>query len=113
MIALRKSLQKIERNLEAVLIELKTMYQFVDAIDLAVSGEKPRKAPREKRKAKARRGSATAKVLSLIEGSKDGVSTDEIIKRSGMEKKAVYAILTRAKKTGKVRTPRRGFYVMS
>ena len=111
MVALRKSLQEMEKNLEAVLTEVKNMYAFVDAIEMAVSGEKPKRVPRKQRKAKARRGSATEKVLSLIEGSKNGISTDEIMKQSGLEKRAVYAILTRAKKTGKVRSPKRGFYL--
>lgn len=113
MIALTRSLLKIKKNVDVILVELDNAIKQVDVFENAVSeltAKTPRK-PRTKGAGKVRKGSATDKVLSLIEKNPEGISTEEIIEKTGLEKRSAYGVLTRAKKEGKIKSPKRGVYV--
>ena len=59
---------------------------------------------------KVRKGSSTEKVLNLIQKNKEGISIDDIVKKSKVDKKALSGILNRLKKAGNIKNPKRGFY---
>jgi DNA-binding IclR family transcriptional regulator len=59
----------------------------------------------------APKGTATERVLGLISKSPEGISTDAIMKQTGLERKTVYGVLNKAKKLKKVKSPKRGTYV--
>lgn len=113
MTALRDSLSFILDSLGNVVKEVKAVQKMVDNFEkaLAVVGSES-KAPRKVRKAqaKARKGSSTETVLNIIAKSEEAVSTEDIIEKTGLDKKTVYGILNRAKKTAKIKSPKRGFY---
>lgn len=128
--AVRESLQNIENLLEALLKEVGNMREYVDDIEKAVIG-KPvapvkrkagRKASRKEARKKAGKKQAhkirgkkkktqAEQVISVIQKNPDGISAGVIIKEKGLEKKAVYGVLNRAKKDRKVKSPKRGVYV--
>lgn len=51
------------------------------------------------------------KVVGLINDSETGVTTDEIINKTGMIPKQIHAITSRAAKLGRIKTTKRGVYV--
>ncbi len=81
--------------------------------------EKPARNARELKKAvpktaegkKAKRGSKMNTVLQLILDSKQGITTTELKKRTGLTDKQIWAVIYRAEKMGKIRKERRGIYI--
>ncbi len=57
------------------------------------------------------RGSKTNAVLDLVQGSKKGVTTTELEKKTGLSARQIWAILYKAKKEGKVKKAGRGVYI--
>jgi len=51
------------------------------------------------------------KVLDIIQSSPDGVTTDQIIEQTGLSKRQVWGIVSRAKKAGKIAAVKRGSYM--
>ena len=50
-------------------------------------------------------------ILGTILGSKKGVTTSDIMEKTGLNKNQVWNVVSRAKKAGKIRTVQRGVYV--
>jgi len=75
----------------------------------------PKKEVKAARKKPAAKGpkalSLIDKVVGLINDSETGVTTAEIINKSGMTPKQIHAITARAAKLGKIKTTKRGVYV--
>ena len=121
MMLLRKTLQGIEKGLEALLQRTKEMEKMVDAIESVLTVEKPKvvtkaKAPRKKPVAKkpkkvAKKGSATDSVLNIIMKSDSAVTTDDIKKKTGLKERQIWGIINKAKKEGKIKMEKRGRYV--
>jgi DNA invertase Pin-like site-specific DNA recombinase len=123
--SMKQQLKKVQRDLESAQAELSKLYDLVDSLEKTVGGVRaaePVKAKPEpkkvaaKKKAKpkpkaAPKGTATERVLGLISKSPEGISTDAIMKQTGLERKTVYGVLNKAKKLKKVRSPKRGTYV--
>ena len=53
---------------------------------------------------------ATDQVLSVLKKSKTGVDNEKIAKQTGLDKKQVSNVIFRLKKSGKVKSVRRGVY---
>jgi len=117
---MKAQLKKVQKDLQSAQAELSKLYEIVDNLEKTVGGVKPAKPPKPtpaprkaaRRKSKASlKGTATERVLGLIENNADGISMDAIIKETGLERNTIYGILNRAKKQNKVRSPKRGTYV--
>ncbi|MBW1666991.1 MAG: hypothetical protein JRJ66_02840 [Deltaproteobacteria bacterium] len=123
MTQVKESLDSIQAGLEASLKELKRVRKVVESMEKAMGGffapaKAPRARPRKRVKPSAKgkpsgkRGTATVAVLDIIEKSKEPVSLDEIKNETRFDQKKIYGILNRAKKQGKIKSPKRGVYVM-
>jgi len=122
---MKAQLKKVQKDLESAQAELNKLYDLFDSLEKTVGGVKavkpakakpaPKKAaPKKKAKSKpkaAPKGTATERVLGLISKSPEGISTDDLIKRTGLERKTVYGVLNKAKKQKKIKSPKRGTYV--
>jgi len=58
-------------------------------------------------------GEMTDKVLSLIQSAPEGMDTAQIMDQTGLNKKQVWGIVSRAKKAGKIKAGKRGIYIAS
>ena len=78
------------------------------------SGEKTAAKKTQKKSSanKATKG-LSEEVLGLIEDSTNGLKTDQIIEQTGLSKRQIWGIVSRAKKSGKIRTAKRGIYLAS
>jgi len=59
----------------------------------------------------AGRPSKTGSVIKLIQGSKKGITTTELEKKTGLSAKRIWAIVYRAEKSGKIKKAGRGLYI--
>ena len=123
--SMKEQLKKVQKDLESAQVELSKLYDLVDNLEKTVGGVKAVKAvktkpaqkkaaPKKTAKSKSKsapKGTATERVLGLISKSPEGISTDAIINQTGLERKTVYGIVTKAKKEKKVKSPKRGMYV--
>jgi len=57
-----------------------------------------------------RRGSKTVKVLGLIQSTKDGITTTDLKKKTGLADRQIWAIIYKAEREGKIRKAGRGVY---
>lgn len=74
----------------------------------AAAEKKGRKEPTGKKEAKP---SNTETVLNLIKESKSGITTPELIKKTGLADKQIWPIIYKAEKLGKIKKAGRGLYV--
>jgi hypothetical protein len=114
--SIKESLQKIRKDLESAQAEIANLYDLVESLEKTVGGASAREATpagKQQPKLKASKGTATERVLAKIEESPSGISSDVIIKETGLDRKTVYGILNRAKKQKKVKSPKRGTYLMA
>lgn len=118
--SMKEQLKKVQKDLESAQAELSKLYDLVDSLEKTVGGVKAEKAPKAtpppKKAAKTKfkaapKRTATERVLGLISKSPDAISSEAIIKQTGLPKKTVYGIVTKAKKEKKVKSPKRGMYV--
>lgn len=54
---------------------------------------------------------ATKRILSLIEKARQGISIDQMMKQTNLERQTVNGVLNRMKKEGRVKAKSRGVYV--
>ncbi|MBW2063377.1 MAG: hypothetical protein JRJ03_00450 [Deltaproteobacteria bacterium] len=119
MIGLRKILHSIEVGLEVLQEKTKEMERMVDTIEKALTAEapKPREEKKPARKSRSRKRpspskeTATDAVLNVILSSKEGVTTEQIRKKTGFDNRKIWGIVNRAKKQGKIRSAGKGRYV--
>jgi hypothetical protein len=120
--SMKEQLKKAQKDLESAQAELSKLYDLVDNLEKTVGGAKTVKTVKTKaalkKKAKSKpkaaaKGTATERVLGLISKNPEGISTDVIIKETGLERKTVYGVLNKAKKQKKVKSPKRGTYVIA
>lgn len=74
----------------------------------AAAEKKGRKAPAGKKEGKI---SNTDSVLNLIKDSKGGMTTPELMKKTGLVDKQIWPIIYKAEKQGKIKKASRGLYV--
>lgn len=71
----------------------------------------PKKAKKAKRKKPGvKKITNTDKVVTLIKGSAEGISTAELTDKTGLAKEQIWFIVNRASKAGKIRKMKRGVY---
>jgi len=120
---MKEALKKAQKDLESAQAEIAKLLDLVDNLEETVGGvkavkpaeaKKPLPAPKKAVKPKPKatpKGTATDRVLGLIKKSPEGISTEALIKQTGLERKTVYGVLNKAKKQKKVKSPKRGTYV--
>jgi len=83
----------------------------------APSTKKPSKKPAKKAPTKSPQTKAPEQisdsVLGIIQSAPDGVTTDQIIEKTDLNKKQVWGVISKAKRAGKIASPRRGIYTPS
>jgi hypothetical protein len=75
------------------------------------SGKTPTVIKKEKPVKGIRRGNMSKAVLALIQDSHEGITTTELKKKTGMKDRQIWAIISSAKKMGKIKQARRGVYL--
>ncbi|MFH2120200.1 MAG: hypothetical protein ABIJ25_07390 [Pseudomonadota bacterium] len=84
--------------------------------------EKPVKKVRQSKKApkvineeklvkEIKRGDMSKAVLALIQDSPEGITTTELKEKTGLTDRQIWAIISSAKKAGKIKKAKRGVYV--
>ncbi len=125
--ALTKQLKALTQKVEKIVSKIdrpeKSQSKPKPAKKTAKSGgaATPKKAPKkpaaEKTPKKPAETKATGQlsdeVLTLIRSTAKGLNTDQIMEQTGLSKKQVWGIVSRAKKAGKINTGKRGIYTAS
>ena len=121
MTPLRKALHVIERGLEVLVERTKDIEKMIDTIESVLTEQQPEakakaKVPGKRTASKAQgkrpvKETATDAVLNIVLRSKKAVSTAHIKKKTGLNEKQIYNIINRAKKQGKIKSEKRGYYI--
>jgi hypothetical protein len=94
-------------------IEVEGTEQFVKIyfgkLQAMISGSAEKKAVIKKAPGK-KKITNQASVIELIQGSKKGISTGELTKKTGLAERQIWSIVYRATKEGKIRKIKRGTY---
>ena len=77
------------------------------------SPKKPEKTPKKPVETKETGGHKSDKVLVLIQSTTGGLNTDQIMEQTGLTKRQVWDIVSKAKRAGKIKTVNRGIYTAS
>ena len=120
----------IKQNLQALNKDIQALGKKMDKLIAAVEKEeikkvankttaKPVKAKTTKKapavKAPAKKNTAqptaTDQVLNIISGSKNGVNTATMMKKTGFDQRKIWSIINRASKAGKIKRAGRGIYI--
>ena len=127
-------MKQIKKEVESLTKELKSLTQKTEKIIKTLEKlDKPQVRPKPVKKAakpkraikktavkktakkattnKAPKGSVTDAIMGVIQASKKGVNTDQIIEQTGLNRRQVWITIARAKREGKVKTVKRGIYV--
>jgi hypothetical protein len=118
MTILKKDLQSLQREIKALERRMeKLLKEFAKSKKAIVTKKataKPaKKAPAKKTPAKKRpaKPTATDKVLKIIRGSKRGVNTATLMKKTGFNQKKISNMIHKAFKNGKIKRVAKGIYV--
>lgn len=77
------------------------------------AAKKPAKTvPRKSSETKAPE-QTSLKVMEIIQFATEGVTTDQIIEQTGLSKRQVWDIVSKAKRAGKIASAKRGIYIAS
>ena len=87
---------------------VKKYFSIIQA--MMMESRAPKGAAPEKAAGLQRRGSKTAKVLGLIQATKDGITTTDLKKKTGLADRQIWAIIYKAEREGKIRKAGRGVY---
>ena len=123
MAILKKDLQTLQREIKALGRKMEKLIKEFDKgkkakVTKKVTAKPARlktikKAPAKKAPAKKKTAQPTAtdKVLGIINGSKNGVNTATLMKKTGFTQKKVTNILQRTYKQSKIKRVGKGVYV--
>ena len=124
MIVLKKDLQALNKDIQALVqtidkliaaVEKKTEKPKVSKKPTAISvkAKTTKKDPAKKAPAKKKTAQPTAtdQVLGIINGSKNGVNTAILMKKTGFDQRKIWSIINRASKAGKIKRAGRGIYI--
>jgi putative endonuclease len=112
-----KMTKKLKKDLQTVSKALYSLAEKVEKIQKEVTKKmQSTKKPKVKSVKKApvkKTGTATAvnTVLSIINGSKKGVSTETLMKKTGYNQKKIANLIYKLKKQGKIKSAKKGVYV--
>ena len=111
--SLQKDINRIGQKLEQLLKAVETSENKPAKATKAkaVKAKPVKKAPKAPAKKKALKVTATDQVLKIINGSKKGVNTATLMKKTGFNQKKVTNILQRTFKAGKIKRADKGIYV--
>ena len=107
---LKKDLQAVNKEIKTLANKVKKMIVKIEKLETG----KPAKKIVAKKPAvakKAKKLSAVAIVLGLIQESPEGIDTATLIKKTGFANAKIHMIVYKLKKQGKVKSEKRGFYV--
>jgi hypothetical protein len=123
MAILKKDLQALKKEIKALGRKMDKLIKEFDKSKKAnvkkkvtakpVKAKTIKKAPAKKAPAKKKpaKPTATDKVLKIIRGSKRGVNTATLMKKTGFNQKKVTNIIQRTYKQGKIKRVGKGIYV--
>ena len=123
MTILKKDLQSLQKEIKALGKTIDNLIKEFDKGKKAkvtkkvtakpVKSKTIKKAPAKKAPAKKKPAKLTAtdKVLKIIKGSKRGVNTATLMKKTGFNQKKVTNILQRTYKQGKIKRVGKGIYI--
>ena len=120
----------VKQDLKALQMEFKALEKkMTKLIAAAEKNEKPksekkttakplkatttRRSPARKASAKTKTAKLTAtdQVLEIIKGSKNGVNTAALMKKTGFGQRKIWSIINRASKAGKIKRAGKGIYI--
>lgn len=113
---LKKDLRSIVRSLKALARETERLEKKLTKLQKVQAAKRPKAKARArvaKRRVvkKAKKVTASDTVLKMIQRRKRGITTAEIKARTGFKEKKIWDIVNRAKRQGKIKSPRKGVYV--
>ena len=117
-------MKQLEKDLNAVLKELKEltrktegMVKIVGKLEKAKVPKKAKAKARAKVKTKAvkkrvaKKATAIDTILGIISKSKKGVNTATLKKKTGFDNKKIHNVINRLKQQGKIKSAEMGIYV--
>ena len=104
-----------EKFVKTYFKKLQAMMSGSPAKTVAIKGKvtkkaKVAKASPAKKKFGKKKVTNIDKVVSLIQGSAEGISTAELKKKTGLVESQIWSIVNRVSKEGKIRKVKRGVY---
>jgi len=123
MTILKKDLQALNKDIQAL---GKTIDKLIAAVEKGETTKvakkttaKPikvkitKRSPAKKASAKEKTAKLTAtdQVLEIINGSKNGVNTAALMKKTGFDQRKIWSIINRASKAGKIKRAGKGIYI--
>jgi len=110
MTILKRDLQALNRDIKAL---EKKMEKLIAAVEKSEKAKISTKAPIKKVpvKKKTAQPTATDQVLNIISGSKNGVNTATLMKKTGFDQRKIWSIINRASKAGKIKRAGKGIYI--
>ena len=108
-------MKNLQQELKKISTEFTKLAGKIDKISKELeTGKAPvKKTPAKTKpvKAKPKEETAFAAVINIIDRSKKGVTTSQIMDKTGFDNRKVANIVFKAKKLGKIKTESKGVYV--
>ena len=111
-----------EKFVKTYFNKIQAMFSGIkETVTKASAKEKPLKKARQLKKAtvvkakkpekQSRKGSNVSTVLTLIKDSPEGITTTKLVEKTGLTDKQIWAIVSNAKRAGKIKQGKRGVYI--
>ena len=104
-----KPVKKVRQSKKAPVVAEPVIEQLAKKIRQSKKAQKV--AKQEVPTVKGKRGDMSKAVLALILDSPEGITTTELEEKTGLKDKQIWAIISNAKKAGKIKQAKRGVYV--
>lgn len=124
---LKKDLQTVNKEINALVKKTESLLKAVDKLDKPKAAKKPKAKPAKtkavkktsikkvavKKTAPKKAAPATAAdtVLTIINRSKKGVNSENLVKKTGYNQKKISNLVYKLRKQGKIKSPEKGIYV--
>ncbi len=112
-------MKQLEQDLNSVLKSLKALTQKVEKMQSKVQGVKKPQAPKIAKTRKtiskkpAIEKTAYATMLEIINKRKKGITVEQLMDRTGFNKKKIANLIFKARKQGKIKSEERGIYLQA
>ena len=112
-------MKQLGQDLNSVLKSLKTLTQKIEKMQSKVQGFEKPQAPKiaKKRKPIAKKPAiektAYATMLEIINKRKNGVTVEQLMDKTGFNKKKIANLIFKARKQGKIKSEERGIYLQA
>ena len=122
MKVLKKDLQSVVKSLKVLAQKTEKMAKKLEKLEKARTAKKPKAAVKAAVKAKpakkrvvrtTREVTAMDKVLGIIGKSKRGANTGQIKTKTGFNDKKIWNAINRLKNQGRIKSERKGIYVVT